>query len=77
MALLDRITALPQHAFWPDDVALGKALQGERLLTGHRQISDAYLVALATAHRGILATFDRAVLSLSGAAKGGAVELLH
>jgi toxin-antitoxin system PIN domain toxin len=77
MALLDRITALPQHAFWPDDLVLGEALRAERLLIGHRQISDAYLVALASAHRGVLATFDRGVLSLSGAAKHGAVELLQ
>jgi predicted nucleic acid-binding protein len=67
--------ALPRHAFWPDDLGLKEALRSEPLLTGHRQIADAYLLALATAHGGILATFDRGVLSLSGA-KDGAVELL-
>jgi toxin-antitoxin system PIN domain toxin len=76
MALLERITALPQHEFWPDDLQLSEALRGEPLVIGHRQVSDAYLLALATAHRGILATFDQAVLSLSGA-KNGCLELLQ
>ena len=76
MALLERITALPRHAFWPDDLILQEALRSERLLTGHRQIADAYLLALAIAHGGIFATFDRGVLSLSGA-RNGAVEILR
>lgn len=75
MALLERITALPQHGFWPDDLQLEEALRGQRLLLGHRQVTDAYLVALATAHQGILATFDRALLSLSSA-KNDNVEIL-
>jgi predicted nucleic acid-binding protein len=76
LGLLNRITALPHHAFWPDDLSLREALEGERLLIGHRQIADAYLVALAGAHGGFLATFDRGVLSLAGA-QDGAVELLR
>ena len=75
MALLKRITALPGHVFWPDDLPLEEALRGQRLLIGHRQVTDAYLLALATARRGILATFDRALLSLSGA-KSDNVEIL-
>ncbi|MCX6634404.1 MAG: hypothetical protein NT090_04835 [Acidobacteria bacterium] len=44
MELLDRITGLPKHRFWPDDLPLSAAGQ---LLAGHRQITDACLVGLA------------------------------
>lgn len=50
------------HVFWPDDVSLldESAIDFSRL-HGHRQITDAYLLALAVRHGGVLATFDAAV----------------
>lgn len=52
------------HRFWPDSVSCTDA---DRLAMGqlqcHRQLTDAYLLALAVAHEGRLATFDRAVVS--------------
>jgi toxin-antitoxin system PIN domain toxin len=45
------------HAFWPDDLSLFDAKRA-RLLDSS-QVSDTYLLALAKAHRGHLATFDR------------------
>lgn len=33
---------------------------------GHRQVTDAYLVALARGHRSRLATFDRGLAALHG-----------
>ena len=73
--LLERITAMPQHKFWPDDLSLLTAIGVKTLLVGHRQITDAYLVALAKKHGGILATFDRGALTLPNAVDG-AVELV-
>lgn len=35
------------------------------ILTGHQEITDAYLLALAVRHRGALATFDRSVRTIS------------
>ena len=54
------------HVFWPDDLAVPEALGavGPKL-TGHRQITDAYLLGLAVHRKGFLATFDRAILSLA------------
>ncbi len=48
------------HRFWPDDVSLrdGSLFTLE---TGHRQLTDSYLLGLAVRHAGCLATFDRAV----------------
>lgn len=64
LALLETITSLPEHQFWPDDLPLNQAIGREQQIAGHRQITDIYLLALAKSRGGILATFDRAVLSL-------------
>lgn len=69
--VLDELIALPEHGFWPDDLPLAEAFKQVGPLTGHRQITDAYLLALAIAKGGALATFDRGVLALRGA-KGNA-----
>jgi toxin-antitoxin system PIN domain toxin len=74
LALLDRVKRLPGHDFWPDDIQLCDALAG-KLLTGHRQVTDAYLLALATAHGGVLASLDRGVAVL-GRRNPGAVEII-
>ncbi len=59
--LLGRITGLPKHRFWPDDLPLSAAIAAGQLLVGHRQITDAYLVGLARKNGGRLATLDRGV----------------
>ena len=53
------------HEFWPDDVSLLDPIRLDiTRLHGPKQITDAYLLALAVAHGGRLATFDdRAPLS--------------
>lgn len=50
------------HEFWPDDVsALGDDVLDWGRILGARQITDAYLLALAMTHNGRLVTFDRNV----------------
>jgi toxin-antitoxin system PIN domain toxin len=52
----------PSHAFWPEPVSLLQEglIRWERLL-GPRQITDAYLLALAATHGGRFASFDRRI----------------
>jgi toxin-antitoxin system PIN domain toxin len=52
----------PSHAFWPEPISLLQEglILWERLL-GPRQITDAYLLALAATHGGRFATFDQRV----------------
>lgn len=61
----DGLKALAQgldHAFWPDTVSmLDEAVVDFTRLHGHRQITDAYLLALTVRHDGVLASFDAAV----------------
>lgn len=68
IAMLVTMTQTGDHEFFADSVqaVLGGAGVG-RKLTGHQQVTDAHLLAVATAHGGALATFDRAVRVLAGA----------
>ena len=68
MALLREITALPGHRFWPDDaVPTAQSIFDRVALVGHRQVTDAYLLALTLHHRGRLATFDGGIRDLCAA----------
>lgn len=52
----------PRHCFWPEDFDY---LQIDwKGVIGHRQVTDAYLVALARKHAGRLATFDQGLAAL-------------
>ncbi len=56
VAVLDSISSLPGHEFWPDDVGYDSVdLRG---VLGHRQLADAYLAQLARNRSGTLATLD-------------------
>lgn len=62
LALLREIVALPSHHFWIDKITY---LQINTLgITGHRQVTDAYLVALAKHYHGILATMDEGLVAV-------------
>ena len=65
VALLERITALPGHDFWPDDLSAPQAFAAYAVLGSHRQITDGYLLSLAVAHDGVLATLDRGIAALA------------
>lgn len=62
--LMKGLRALPGHIFWPDDISLldTEKLDATRLLTS-AQVTDSYLLALACAHGGQLATFDRRLVT--------------
>lgn len=66
--------ALPRHVFWADDISLVDVdhIDSDQVLTS-TQVTDTYLLALAVAHGGKLATFDRR-LSVK-AVKGGKAAL--
>ena len=70
--LLARLKTHAGHVFWPDNISLLDAskIDAGRLLT-HAQITDSYLLALAVAHRGMVATLDRR-LTTTAVAKGQA-----
>lgn len=72
VSLLARATSTELHEFWPCDVSiLDESVVDASRLHGHRQITDAYLLALAVRHDGCLATFDTSVVTsaVKGATK--------
>jgi toxin-antitoxin system PIN domain toxin len=73
--LLTGLCALPGHDFWPDDITLlnSKRVDSRRLLDS-AQVTDSYLLALATSHVGQLATFDQRLVT---DAVGNGSQVLH
>jgi toxin-antitoxin system PIN domain toxin len=62
LLLLKRVSEIPRHEFWSDDVSyLDMPSRG---IIGHRQVTDAYLVLLARRHGGSLATMDKGLAAL-------------
>lgn len=72
--LIAGLRSLPGHEFWPDDISIfdGRRIDTLRLLESN-QVTDSYLLALARAHSGYLATFDRHLVT--SAVIGGANSL--
>ena len=62
LAVLNAVTNHARHQFWPDTLAYHQVRwQG---VLGHRQLTDAYLAALARHHGGKLASFDKGLVAL-------------
>ena len=57
---LGAIRGLPGHRFWPDDISIADPeFFVPELLSSHSRVTDGYLLALARAKRGRLATMDQ------------------
>lgn len=74
-ALLAKLRTIPNHHFWPDSISVTDAerVDPARLLMSS-QVTDAYLLALAAANEGRLATLDRKLSTK--AVRGGRAALL-
>jgi hypothetical protein len=76
--IVARLFALPGHVFWKEDFSLINSddVDVARIATP-AQVTDTYLLALAVANNGQLATFDRR-LSPSAVRRGrGALYLIE
>lgn len=66
LALLADNLVTPAHEFWPDSLDVPTAIKAmESGLQGHRQLTDAYLLALASEREGVFATFDSGLRTLA------------
>ncbi len=51
-----------EHVFWPDSLSLRERQHiTAESIRGYRQITDIYLLALATKNDGVLVTFDESI----------------
>ena len=72
---LARLKTLAGHQFWNDDLSLvGSEIIDMGQITTPAQVTDSYLLALAVAHHGQLATFDRRLSAK--AVRGGRAAIL-
>lgn len=60
--VLQQFVVHPRHRFWPD--TLSYADIAWKAVLGHRQVTDAYLVALARHRQGGLLTFDQGLAAI-------------
>lgn len=73
--LIAGLRAAPGHEFWADEISLfGSPLVDAERIASHAQVTDTYLLALAAARGGKLATLDR---KLSAAAVKNGKASLH
>lgn len=71
-SILTKLRALPGHVFWPDELCLiASDLVDTAQITTPAQVTDTYLLAMAAARGGQLATFDRRV-SVKAVSRGRA-----
>ena len=62
--VVSALESVTDHEFWPDSVSFADVEFGG--VVGHRQVTDAYLAALARLHNGKLATLDSGLAHLHG-----------
>lgn len=71
---LAAMRVLTGHHFWPDDISIGDPSHIDAtLLSNHARVTDSYLLALARAHGGRLASMDQRLAV--DAVPGGAAAL--
>ncbi len=77
VALLAENITHPAHEFWTENLQIPQASKGmEPGLHGHRQLTDAFLLALAGRRKGVLATFDRGLSALAGEKFASGLEIV-
>ena len=65
----------PDHVFWSADRDEASVTPMAPSLRGHQPVTDAYLLALAHHHGGLVATFDRGLGDLA-AELGAAIDVV-
>ncbi len=77
VTLLAQNVKLENHEFWSESLQIPPVIRGlESRVQGYRQLTDAYLLALARHYKGVLATFDRGLRSLAGGDLESALEIV-
>jgi uncharacterized protein len=74
---LTAMRALPGHHFWPDKISIADGAHVHAaLVSNHSRVTDTYLLALARAHGGRLASMDQRLLADAVPEGGAALELI-
>ena len=77
VSVLLAMRALPGHRFWPDTISIADDGQLDAaLLSSHSRVTDSYLLALARAQGGRLASMDRKLAVEAVPGGDAALELI-
>ena len=77
VVLLEKNLQDKRHEFRPDDLGVVEAMAGfTARIYGHRQVTDAYLLGLASTHGDILASFDSGLQTFASAQRSSALEIV-
>lgn len=76
LGLLAENLSHPAHEFWRESLQVTAMKGMAARLQGSRQLTDAYLLALAHHRKGVLATFDRGLRTLAGDEFSTALEIV-
>lgn len=75
--ILRLLRDMPGHVFWSDTISLADSRRIDAAgLTTSEQVTDAYLLALAVANGGRLATFDRRLTARAATDGAAALHLI-
>ncbi|WBQ19080.1 TA system VapC family ribonuclease toxin [Sphingobium yanoikuyae] len=76
-SIMAQMCRLPGHSFWAEDISLLNAdhVDASQILTS-AQVTDTFLLALAVARKGKLATFDRRLTARGVAGGKDAIHLI-
>lgn len=79
LEVLAAIISRRGHVFWPDAISLADPALPAGQIMGHRQFTDAYLLALAAHHRGRLVTLDSSIPAMlaPGDPRREAIEVIR
>jgi len=69
IAILQALRAHPGYCYWPitdSETWVAVTARFAWRITGHQQVTDAYLLGLAIEEDGVLVTFDRGLTHLAG-----------
>lgn len=68
IAILQTMKGHPGYSFWEmSESWVSKTAPFARRISGHRQVTDAYLLGLAIKQNGVLVTFDKGISTMAGA----------
>lgn len=80
IAIIQALKGYPGFCYWEMRESEGwvrvTAPFASRII-GHQQVMDAYLLGLAVQEKGVLVTFDKAIVSLAGADLAKHVQLIN
>ena len=78
IAILQALKGLPGHLYWEIKVSwVELTARFAPRISGHQQVTDAYLLGMAIKEGGVLVTFDRGLKYLAGAEFAGNLLILQ